>query len=175
MPKIPTASARGPARLRLEVRVGRRLVDPSLPTTAAALRAELESRAMRAARLIADEAQRLAPVAFGRFRRSIRPSVERRGDVVQPRVTAGVHYAGYVEHGRRAGRQPPVAALVPWVKRKLGVPAKRARSVAFLVARKIGRRGIRAKDVVARAARSRSGAVRALYRGGIVAWRRRVF
>lgn len=67
-------------------------------------------------------------------------------------VTNTRSYAGVIEEGRRAGaRQPPTSALVGWVQRKLGVPAKRARGVAFAVARKIAKHGIKAKKVIATA------------------------
>lgn len=57
-------------------------------------------------------------------------------------VTSSVFYAPIVERGRRPGKRPPVRALVLWVVRKLGISdARQARSVAFLVARKIGRVG----------------------------------
>ncbi|MBX3588848.1 MAG: hypothetical protein KF796_19625 [Ramlibacter sp.] len=48
--------------------------------------------------------------------------------------------AAFVELGTRP-HMPPVAALVPWVREVLGVDASRARSVAFLVARKIATKG----------------------------------
>jgi len=58
-------------------------------------------------------------------------------------------YASVIEYGRRPGaRPPPSAALVPWVRDKLGYRGKQARSVAFLVARKIGERGIPARKVI---------------------------
>lgn len=51
-------------------------------------------------------------------------------------------YHDVVEEGRRPGKMPPVAALIPWVGSKLGIPPGPAReSVAFLIARKIGRSG----------------------------------
>ena len=63
---------------------------------------------------------------------------------------------------------PPIDALVPWVIKKLHVPRDRARSVAFLVARKISKVGTkpnpyhlrvwsREQDAVMRILRSRVG------------------
>lgn len=46
----------------------------------------------------------------------------------------------FVELGTKP-HMPPVQALVPWVRAVLGVDAKRAPSVAFLVARKIAKKG----------------------------------
>lgn len=67
---------------------------------------------------------------------------------------AGAHvynaapYSPIIEYGRRSGaRQPPVAALISWVKHKLGIKDEEARSVAFLIARAIGRRGLPARRI----------------------------
>ncbi len=58
-------------------------------------------------------------------------------------------YSGVIEGGRRAGaRQPPLPAIQAWVHRKLGVSAAEERSVAFVIARAIGRRGIQGKHVL---------------------------
>ena len=58
-----------------------------------------------------------------------------------------------IEHGRKAGaRQPPVRTggkLHMWVRRNLGISDyKMALKVAFFVARKIARRGIRPRRVL---------------------------
>ena len=76
-------------------------------------------------------------------------------------------YFGVIEKGRRPGkRQPPVAAIEPWVRRKVNVSyvpksgkhkgqqrTRRARrdeapAIAYLIARAIGRRGIKGKNVM---------------------------
>lgn len=58
-------------------------------------------------------------------------------------------YHDAVEDGRRPGKMPPVEALIPWVGSKLGVPPGPARrSVAFLIARKIGARGTEGQHMV---------------------------
>jgi len=55
-------------------------------------------------------------------------------------------YAAAIEYGFPAGYVfPPSKALIPWVKKKLGVPDDRAKGVAFLIARKIYERGRPAK------------------------------
>lgn len=52
-------------------------------------------------------------------------------------------YADDIEFGRIPGSMPPVDALVPWVRRKLGVSnEKEARRVAFAIALSIKKRGI---------------------------------
>jgi hypothetical protein len=54
-----------------------------------------------------------------------------------------VEYGEVIELGRRPGKaQPPIAALIPWVRSKLGITdEKEQRSVAFVIARKIGASG----------------------------------
>lgn len=54
--------------------------------------------------------------------------------------TSGYPYGAAVRGGTRP-HFPPVDALIPWVRKKLGVPENRARSVAYLIARKISRVG----------------------------------
>jgi hypothetical protein len=55
-------------------------------------------------------------------------------------VSSSVFYAPIQEEGRKPGRPPPAGALLLWVTRKLGA-GNNAQSVAFLVARQIGRSG----------------------------------
>lgn len=63
------------------------------------------------------------------------------------RVTLGYggaakNYALTVHEGRGPGKKmPPPKALEPWVRKKLGVPAKEVEGVAFVVARSIGIKG----------------------------------
>ncbi len=73
--------------------------------------------------------------------------------------SSGFFYGRAVRGGRRPGRMPPVEPLIPWVIAKLGVPANRARSVAFLVARKIGLRGIKANPYHIRTMRQLQGRI----------------
>ncbi len=55
----------------------------------------------------------------------------------------GKGYAEYVEYGRRAGRFPPLADIRAWARKKLRVEDKRLNSAAFLIGRKIARKGTR--------------------------------
>lgn len=55
-------------------------------------------------------------------------------------------YAAVIEHGRRPGaKRPPIAPIQAWAGRKLG---DSSRSTAFVIARAIGRKGIKGKQVV---------------------------
>lgn len=59
---------------------------------------------------------------------------------------------------------PPVDALVPWVKAVLGISEpKEARSVAFLVARKIARDGTPAQRPMGRAVEAARGQIVAMF------------
>ncbi|MBF9263391.1 HK97 gp10 family phage protein [Acidovorax cattleyae] len=66
--------------------------------------------------------------------------------------------ATFLELGTRP-HMPPVDALVPWVRAVLGVDRKRERSVAYLVARKIARRGTKAQRHFAEGAAATEGQV----------------
>lgn len=66
--------------------------------------------------------------------------------------------AVFAELGTRP-HMPPIEALVPWVRAVLGVPAKRERSVAFLVARKIARKGTAPKRPLGEAVAATEGRV----------------
>jgi len=63
---------------------------------------------------------------------------------IEGRVFNPVAYGMPVELGRAPGKMPPSSALELWVRRKLDVPENKVKSVAFLVARKIGRQGTKA-------------------------------
>lgn len=66
------------------------------------------------------------------------PKVE--GRTIEGGVGTNVAYALPVEFGSRP-HWPPREPIEFWVKRKLRVPAGQARGIAFLIARKIARRG----------------------------------
>lgn len=69
----------------------------------------------------------------------------------------------FVELGTRP-HMPPVAAMVPWVKAVLGIAdPKEIKRVAFLVARKIARRGTPAQRPMGRAFEATQGQIVALF------------
>lgn len=61
------------------------------------------------------------------------------------------HYWRYVEYGRRSGKMPPIDNIEEWIRVKPVVPDARngkvpsSRSLAYLIARKIGREGIQGR------------------------------
>jgi HK97 gp10 family phage protein len=110
----------------------------------------------RATLLVQRSAKPLAPVDTGRLRASITPEVRAMGATVEGVVGSNVTYAPFVELGSKP-HFPPIAAIMGWVHRqgmagmysirshrRVGSKATQAsedRSVAFLIARSIARRG----------------------------------
>jgi len=67
-------------------------------------------------------------------------SLQVRHEQLSATVFSDLKYAPFIEFGTRP-HFPPLQPILEWVKRKLHVPEKRAKGVAFMVVRKIGRRG----------------------------------
>jgi hypothetical protein len=58
-------------------------------------------------------------------------------------------YAGVIEYGRRAGSTPPpVEAIARWAQRRFRMPYDRARGLAFGIAKRIGRRGLKGRHIL---------------------------
>lgn len=54
----------------------------------------------------------------------------------------GNGYAYYVEYGRRSGKFPPLDVIAEWYKKKFRIEDEKvARSIGFLISRKIAREG----------------------------------
>lgn len=85
---------------------------------------------------IADEARALAPVDTGALRSSISSKFSTT-PLARSIVVANVSYAQYVHDGRKPGSPPPTAAVAGWARKKGLNP--------YLVARAIGRRGIKGR------------------------------
>lgn len=52
------------------------------------------------------------------------------------------NYAEFIEFGRLPGSMPPVEPLAKWCRRKLRIPAKESKAVAWAIAKAIEERGI---------------------------------
>ena len=93
--------------------------------------------------------------ATGGYKSSIFYKVEGSGPNITGRVGSNIRspfpYPLVVEYGRKAGKMPPSSALERWVHLVLKVPTDRAKGVAFLVARAIGKRGIKARPILTNA------------------------
>ena len=94
------------------------------------------------------------------FRRLLLNSIARTVDfegspadfVITGAVWSDEPYAEVMDLGRRPGRRmPPIKALIPWVQYRLRVADEMVRSVAFLVARSIARKGIKGRHYFKRA------------------------
>lgn len=66
-------------------------------------------------------------------------------------VASSLFYAPIVEVGRRPGKRPPIAPILLWVRRKLGLSGTEAQQAAFLITRKIGARGTEGAHMFERA------------------------
>lgn len=111
----------------------------------------------KAAFEIQARAVELAPSNFGRLRNSITVDVKSRpfsGDVTAS-VGSNLKYAAPVEFGSKP-HWPPLAPILLWTRRKLHPPARQARSIAFLIQRKIARHGTPAQPYLSRALRERT-------------------
>jgi len=78
----------------------------------------------------------------GRLKQSISVQKTKEGG---RRVGTETGYGLYVEFGRGPGKMPPIDVLTRWVELKLKIKGKAAKAVAFMIARKIGKRGTKAQ------------------------------
>lgn len=101
---------------------------------------ELQAAMVEANTMLEREVKDATPTAQGTLRGSITRTEEVSETGVIGMVFSPLNYAESVELGTRP-HFPPIEPLIDWVVLKLGVPEKEARSVAFLVARKISRVG----------------------------------
>jgi hypothetical protein len=93
--------------------------------------------AMNASLLLVEaDARRNVKRDTGRLQNSINGRITGSGGNLRGEVGPSVRYGLYVERGRRPGRPPPAAALAGWARRHGVSP--------YVVARAIGRRGVRA-------------------------------
>lgn len=116
----------------------------------------LEEVLQRYGKTVATEYARLAPEATGNLAGSVMFSVDHRG--IQYKVILDLlSYWKYVEYGRRAGKMPPIQAIMDWIKVKPVIPKEingqlpTERQLAFLIARSIGENGTEGKHVLEKA------------------------
>jgi hypothetical protein len=88
---------------------------------------------------------------------SITHHVSGSGHAIKGEIGPSAKYGVYVEFGRRPGRPPPVAALAGWARRHNMNP--------YVVARAIGRRGIKPKPFMRPAFEANKGKIGALFDG----------
>ena len=102
---------------------------------------EMETAMMSSMAVLEAEIAGQTPVNTGALAGSINHDVDGQNGQLIGTVGTAISYGEPVEFGRAAGKWPPIDAIELWVRRKLGIGGNEARSVAFLVARKIGQQG----------------------------------
>ena len=125
-------------------------------------RAELLGAATESTLLIEREVKEIMPRVSGLTANSISSDAFSTPTGVLGVVSSTQPSAVFVELGT-GPHMPPVDALVPWVQAVLGVEPDRVRQVAFLVARKIARKGTPAQKPFERAAQSTQGQVARIF------------
>lgn len=139
------------------------------------VRQAVEVALRRGAMEMARTARGYSPKAFSTLMNSLKAT--RDGDLHYV-VAPGVNYAAPVERGRGAGKQPGTSSgLMEWVKQKTGLTGKALDRRTYVIARAIGRRGIRRHPymrpamlihrdmIVARVRESAQRAAREAFRG----------
>lgn len=144
--------------VRVEVDASR--LRAALSRAPAVIRRHVDGALSRGALEVAREARRRAPKAFSTLTNSIHATPV--GDL-HYQVAPGVNYAPWVEGGRKAGKMPGVAnGLREWVKLKTGLADKPLDRMTFVIARGIGRDGIKAQPFMAPAMAASEDRLRAL-------------
>lgn len=127
---------------------GMKRLEANLARNPAVVREELEAAVTEADLLLAREVAERAPVGAGGaagLKGSIFHVEEINDARVVGLVSTSVAHAVPVELGTRP-HFPPLEPLIDWVKAKFGISSeKEARGAAFLVARKISRKGTQAQ------------------------------
>lgn len=127
------------------------------------VRQELLAAMLEADQLLLREVKEQTPAATGTLRSS-EHAVERVQPFgVQGLVGSSLSYAEPVELGTKP-HFPPVEALMDWVKSRFSVRSEReARSIAFLIARKISRVGTRGAGMYQKALAACEGQIRTIF------------
>lgn len=104
------------------------------------------------------------PVGVSGLLRKTQASVTGEARSIEGRVFNPAPYGIVVEMGRTPGAKPPRSSdLELWVRRKLDVPENKVKSVAFLVARKIGKQGTKAVKMFASSVEEGRGTINHLF------------
>lgn len=100
--------------------------------------------------------QTYAPEASGHLVQNVTFQVDVQGNKYMVVLNLPA-YAKYVEHGRKAGKMPPVSSILDWIKTKPVMPREvdgklpTEKQLAFLIARSIGENGTEGQHVLERA------------------------
>jgi len=95
----------------------------------------------------AEVAERLQIVDRGTYKQRFKARRTRTG----AELRNDAPHASVIEWGRRPGAaRPPLAPIIGWVRRKLGIAGPAGRSLAYVIAQAIGARGLPAHAVFRR-------------------------
>jgi hypothetical protein len=129
-----------------------------------------EREATVAMRLAVDRVQRevksnpATPVNTGALANAFSTKVSRGSRAIKGEIVNPLVYALVMEKGRRAGaRQPPTDAIQFWVTRKLGIRGKAAEQLAFVIARSIGRKGIKGRHMLEKSMETAEPSIRRIF------------
>lgn len=107
------------------------------------LNQELESLGDELVKGVVRELINADKVATGKLIRSIDYRVIAKAETLILEILS-LPYLENVIEGRRPGKQPPISAILPWVKkRNVKIKGSSDRQTAFVIARSIGRKGIK--------------------------------
>lgn len=114
------------------------------PRLTQAIETSHEQSARETVNEVRHEIVAVGAVASFSFLNSIEKQFENRGAVQAWLAGSTAPHAPFVEYGRRPGKQPPVDAITRWIALKpIEIGDRKIRSVAFAIARRIGKRGIK--------------------------------
>ncbi len=152
--------------MALEMRItitGDKAVISGLNNLQANLRSSLISEMSRAAAQAKSIMYSEAPVASSTLRESIEVDSKNTGTFFSVTIQPKAAYAKYVEGGRKPGSSaPPIDAIRTWLLAK-GIDDTKA----FLIARKIGQRGIEENPFVGRTFERIQGVIRSRIIAGV--------
>jgi hypothetical protein len=118
------------------------------------------SRITEALFLLEAEIKKNTPVGAGpvHLRDTVFQKVEAGGQSVWGMIGTPAKYGESLEFGSRP-HFPPVAPIQHWVEKVLGISGKEAKSVAFLIARAISKRGTKARSMFGKSLEKRQAQI----------------
>lgn len=91
--------------------------------------------------------KRKTPVSTGNLRNSLKIEIVDKPGNVSIDLWS-LDYFKYVDKGRKPGKMPPMKSLTGWVSKHFNVSYKKLNSLTFLIARKIGKKGIKGRNIL---------------------------
>lgn len=152
---------------------GLRKVADAFRTAPQIAREEMDAAMTEAVMLLEREVKEATPTTHGILRASIFGVSRATDSGVLGLVASPLNYAEAVELGTKP-HFPPLAPLMDWVVQKLGVPFQDVRSVAFLIARKISRKGTTGAFMFTKTYARQEAAVKVMFERALERFARRV-